>query len=59
MFWLWPRVQTVHGDGVHGTFVCVSFLCGCSVPLLRGIKDWVNEDTYNGSNRKFDLVLRK
>ena len=34
MFWLWPRVQTVHGDGVHGTFVCVSFLCGCSVPLV-------------------------
>ena len=27
--------------------------------LLRGIKDWVNEDAYYGSIRKFDLVLRK
>ena len=27
--------------------------------LLRGIKDWVNEDAYNGSIWKFDLVLRK
>ena len=28
-------------------------------PVLRGVKDWVSEDAYNGSIRKFDLVLQQ
>ena len=58
----------------HWVFETIVFVCFSScvlwplktamwvlrlIKVLRGIKDWVNEDAYYGSIRKFDLVLRK
>ena len=44
----------------RGQTSSISIIMGASTcQELRGFKDWVNEDVYYGSIRKFDLVLWK